>query len=491
MDDPTSFERVSIWKRWHTAGWALGYAALALGLQFKISSAPYDEDSAYHVAVGRLIHEHGLLRSFPWTPFSWLADHYADKELLLHLLLAPLSGLEWITAAKLVAALLEAALLLSLYWVLRRERVWGAGLWALAPLLVCEVFVFRFSLLRPHLMSIALVCLLLWAAARRRVVAVAVLSALFPLCYIAWQLPLVAVFFAELAQVLAGRRVNWRTGAAAVLGLLLGLALHPNGLELIRLNWIVLVDILLKGAWGGAAQFELGKEFGPFTPAEWARWLVLVTAVVVAAGVLAWRTRRNEPIALAYTLAAVAFGLLTVRTARFAEYFVPLSVAALALASAAWRPRAMLGLVLLAGLGYTAPAKVETIKALGARREKIPPALATWLQERIPVGAQVFSCEWGYTGSYLLALPERRFIVALDPTLFYIKDPELYLTWYRLPREAPLESAQIVRERFGARFVLCAADERFRKFFMRLAGSRGVKTLLIDEQWMLFELEQV
>lgn len=79
--------------RWPIAAWAAVYVAIAAIIQFGFVSIPYDSDTAYHVAVGRLIREHGILHAFPWTPFSWLADHYADKELLFHLLFVPLAGL--------------------------------------------------------------------------------------------------------------------------------------------------------------------------------------------------------------------------------------------------------------------------------------------------------------------------------------------------------------------------------------------------------------
>lgn len=70
-----------------TLAWPAAYLAVAGLLQASIP-VPWDEDTAYHVAVGRLLRTHGILHAFPWTPFSWLAEHYADKELGFHLLYA-------------------------------------------------------------------------------------------------------------------------------------------------------------------------------------------------------------------------------------------------------------------------------------------------------------------------------------------------------------------------------------------------------------------
>ena len=110
--DPTISQRTVLFPAPRYAplfAWAALYLAIAYVIQFHIVSVPIDADTAYHAAVGRLLYEHGILRSFPWTPFSWLSDHYADKELLFHLLFAPLSGLGWITASAPVPATRKGA----------------------------------------------------------------------------------------------------------------------------------------------------------------------------------------------------------------------------------------------------------------------------------------------------------------------------------------------------------------------------------------------
>ena len=73
-------------------------------------------------------------------------------------------------------------------------------------------------------------------------------------------------------------------------------------------------------------------EFNPFSWSQWAALLILVVAIATAALFLALRQRRVSNVSLAFALTALAFGLVTVRTARFTEYFVPFSVMAFALA---------------------------------------------------------------------------------------------------------------------------------------------------------------
>lgn len=477
--------------RWADVAFAAGALALVGALHVFFVRVPHDADSAYHAAVGELIRQHGILRAFPWTPMSWLADHYADKELLFHLFYAALSGFGWLVASRVVGTVCGAALLVALYAVLRAERVRLAALWAVLPLLVSSVFLFRFALVRPHLLSIALAIVVLWAASRRRLLVLALASLVYPWAYVAWILPLVLVGAAEVARVASGERPSWKPAAVALAGLGVGLALHPNAANLVRLASLVIGEILVVNAWGGRRGLELGTEFDPFPASQWISLLLLAVAVLVAALVLAWRHRRTSSTPLAFALAALAFGLATVRTARFAEYFVPLSVAALALALRhAGSPRLRLAPVALALLALLYQGREEASLLAGLREwpDRIPAYVAKVMQQAIPPGAQVFTCEWGLTGYLMRALPERRFLVALDPSLFRAKDPELYALWYAMTRRPPPEVARLVRERFGARYVVCFYDPQFEAFTERLSREPGVRTVLVSDDWNVYDL---
>jgi hypothetical protein len=464
------------------------FAAVAALVQFGFLEVTEDADTDFHVAVGRLIREHGLLREFPWTPFSLLAKQYADKELLLHLLFAPLADADPAWAANAVGTVLGTVVLTGAYAVLRMERVRHAWAWALVPLLASPVFVYRFSLVRPHLLSIALALVILWAASRERLVVLATAAAIYPWAYFAWQMPIVLAVFAEGARALAGRRPGWRAPAVAFGAVALGIALHPNSANLVRFNWVILADVLVRNAWGGRGGIELGDEFRAFTAREWLKLLVPPCLLLPAAAALAWRRRREASTALAFSLVALAFCTLTLRTARFAEYFVPFSVVALAITAGALRPRAAIAATLIACGAYSGREIATLLRDMSERPRRLTAEDAAAMQARIPPGAQVFTCEWGLTGTLMLALPERRFIVALDPTLFAVHDPDRYALWYRLPREGSPGMAKTIREVFGAQYVACFWDPRFRRFMNQLAFEPGVKTLLVSDFWNVYEL---
>ena len=470
--------------------WASIYLVIAAVIQFSVVSVPIDADTNFHAAVGSLIREHGILQAFPWTPFSWLSDHYADKELLFHLLFVPFIGLGWITASKVVGALLGAVLLFVIFLILRAEKVRFAGLWALLPVVTSDVFLYRFALVRPHLLSITLAILLLWAALRGRYLLLAAVSALYPWSYVAfWQLPIILLGIVEAARLLSGERMQWKPAAASAAGIVIGWALHPNAVNLLKFNWIVLVDVLLTNAWQSKEGIEMGLEFLPFSAMQWVQWLLAAVAMTVAGLVLGWRERKQDPALLVFALAALAFGILSARTARFAEYFIPFSAVTMAIASRTIPWRGITIAVFAVVLLYSAKPLSETVRDLGRKADMLPPQLASRLQQRIPVGSQVFTTEWGHTGTLMLALPDRKFIVALDPTLFLVRDPELYRLWYELPRHPRPGMAETIRKRFKARFVISLFDERFFNFYFQLSSEPGVKALLLSEEnWVVFDL---
>ncbi|HVP68117.1 MAG TPA: hypothetical protein VMT17_12725 [Anaeromyxobacteraceae bacterium] len=473
--------------RWSVVLWGAAYLAIAGLLQVN-ARVPWDADTSYHVAVARLLRAHGILHAFPWTPFSWLSDHYADKELLFHLVMAPFAGLDWTACAHVAGTLVGAATLFCSYLVLRSERVPGAGVWALLPLCASLVYAFRFTLVRPHVVSVALALVVLWAAARRAYAVLAVASALYPWAYVGWYLAIVLGVVAESARLAARKRPIWRTLAVVLVSLALGIALHPNGLDLFRLAWLVNVKLLIGTAWAGTPGLELGEEFRHFTLYEWWRYLgaaALATGVSLA---VSWRRRATDSVGLAFALGALAFGLLTLFTARFAEYFVPFAILSLALASRHVRWRPFTAAVTAGFLLYQGGPLVGLLRGLREREELIPDDVAAYLQARIPAGSQVFSCGWLLTGTMMLALPERKFIVALDPTLFFFKDPALYRLWFSIPRQPPPDLDEVIRKAFGARYVMCLRERRFEEFFERLESGPGVQTVLSSRFWKVYEL---
>jgi hypothetical protein len=479
-------------KHWQSIAWFGAFLLLVGFIQFSIP-VPMDGDTAYHAAVGQLIRAHGILHEFPWTPFSWLADHYADKELLFHLFFAALTGFGWLTASQIIGSLCGAGILMTIYLVLRREGVAWAWLWAVIPLAASHTFVYRFSIVRPHLLSIALAIIVLWAATRERLKILAAVSVIYPWAYVAWHLPVILAIIAATARFIATRKISWQPVLTAICGIAAGIALHPNSLNLARLFWIQIVEVLFRTAWGARAGFDLGLEFLPETPEGWGRGLLVAVIMGIVALKLSWRARKEDVLPLAFALTGFAFAIMTAKSSRFLEYFVPFATISLALAARPLSWRYLPHLVIAVSLVYTLSLNSSFLRSFSDSPDCLPAPVVTALREKIPPGAQVFTPDWASTGALMLALPERRFIVGLDPTFFFMKDPELYRLWYRIPHEAPADAVDLIKKHFHARYVVCFYPNRiisqeWSPFFERLSSDQRVKTFILDDLWLFFDL---
>jgi hypothetical protein len=121
---------------------------------------------------------------------------------------------------------------------------------------------------------------------------------------------------------------------------------------------------------------------------------------------------------------ALGFLVITLRTQRFIEHLAPFAVFALALS---WRPHrsSRLAPVLIAlGAVWIALFARHPIDLLRERSPTFSDQVAAALQQIVPEGEQIVSCEWHSTGEMMLALPARRFMVALDPVFFAMHDAD-------------------------------------------------------------------
>ncbi|HEY3256230.1 MAG TPA: hypothetical protein VGJ91_19865, partial [Polyangiaceae bacterium] len=435
-------------------GWWAIFLAAAAFLQL-IQVVPFDGDTSYHIAVARLTRQYGLLSEFPWTPWSWLADHYGDKELGFHLLIVPIATLSPKLIALVIGTLLGALVLGTVRAVLSAEGTRFAGVWALLALLCSGGFLVRIALVRPHLLAITLALWLTWAAVKGRTLHAALAGLLFPLCYVGWNQVPILLAIAACASWLADRRPAWRTYAATVGGLVAGVLVHPNFPNNARFAWLTSIDVLFGHAWTGTVGFEMGGEFKPLAAGALLRLLGVPILLALGASLLAWRHRKTDPLPLTFALAALAYLLVTLRTQRFLEYFVPFAVTAAGLA-ARWAPPRLDARLILAGSTlYTGLFGLGPVLQFRTRSELFPAAVSEGLRRAIPLGARVCTCDWEFTGEMMLALPERAFLVALDPVLFWKKDPDAYRAWFEMTHGGPGDPAHVIRDVLHSRYVLC------------------------------------
>jgi hypothetical protein len=504
--------------------------------------APWSYDEYYHLGMARELWSHFPLRSFPWTPFSLISEHFADGVPLFHLALMPLSG--WpIERAGLAGVLLGQAFVLTCLGVaLWRLRVRHAWFTMLGMATLGSLFALRFDMCRPQLLlggfSLLFLGLLVTGA---RPWGLAVVAAVFGLAHAGgwiaifytavwaaagWLLPAAAGAAAASGAAAAasasgaanasgaaraagaagessgparsGRRLLWLPVVWVAAGWLAGQLIHPNfpyNLRLMALANLV-VPFEASPAGNAALRSQIGEELAPPGLGILAeQWTIFLAPLVVAVTLLRERRLRTRA-TLTTALVAVAFLLLgALLLRRMLEVGAPLALLALAALVAERRRQGLGGLLgdwtawaavgaLLVGALWTA----TTIRRYGFGEVSAPQEMARWLGEHGRPGERVFTAQWADSAPLFYSAPRLQSLVALDPTLFFAKDPKLFQEYVDVIQGRRPQPARIIRERFGARWVTIWQVPVYERFAEQLVATPGVQLVYRDANYVIADL---
>jgi hypothetical protein len=447
-------------------GYWLGAAAVlaVLAAYFALFHLPprlvgsNDPDRYFHLALARMVAEGGWPRILPQVEDLGWGRFFPDKEFLFH----ALGGLAWKlggpVAVNLLVPLLGMGIGTVLYASLARLLPpWKAALLALLPLLLCPAFLFRITLLRPHLLAIFCFCLLLHALLSRRRWLAAVACAGFALSYHALYIPALALGLAALLLREPERRLP--TWAAAGAGLVAGIVCNPYFPDTLLMSWSIVKIALSMGMPPGMVP---GNELLPLGPAEYLYFfaglaLAVPLALVRMRGVATQGEERANYLFLALLSAALL--LLSLRSARATEYAIPATVLLL---GHWWRgepARRFAAAALLAMAAVQLPSSLRYLQDSWTLPQGGDTPLYFNALARLPAeadGGKLFTCEW-QTGSYVLyARPRLRFVDLLDPALLWQADPQRYRLRRALASGELRDPWRALREVFDADYVACA-----------------------------------
>lgn len=416
--------------------------AFLLSLWLHHDSALHDTDSYFHLAIGRLYAEEGVVDDLPALRMSLLRDGYGDKELLFHVALTPLlKVLPPLWAGRVALSLFAGLIAALLAWLASRFL----GRWALFfpfwLFFASTELTWRLVRLRPELLSLTLLLLAAWAMATRRDLLLGLIAAAYTLGYTAFHAfqGLVALVFVVFGLLEGGgfeagtaRRWPFRMLLYSWLGSGLGLILHPHFPKNLVVFWVQNVVFFAE-----KADLNVGSEIRPNTTDV---VLLVHLGLFCALGVLVLAARREDGAAgpepeldrrflVVFGVYTVAFGGLYLLMSRFSLYFWPFAGLALlfGLKVLGFAPgrylqlgsrRIQVGWGLLLALLLSTP---EALRQLATYRERTslgPNGARITDRERfsaaLPAGATV-AADWGPTATYLLWAPQGLYLNALDP----------------------------------------------------------------------------
>jgi hypothetical protein len=475
------------------------FSSLA-AVQFSTPDLP-DNDGYYHIKLAELMRTEGLRPAFPWLPLTILnAREYYDHHFLFHVALIPFTLGDLRLGAKWAAVGFASLAFLSIWWLLRSQRVPFSFLWAMGLLAVSEAFIYRMSITRAQSLSVAVLVVGLHLCLQGKFKWLAPLAFLYVWLYDAFPLLIAFALIYTLSVGLIERRIELRPLFYAGVGTLLGLFINPYFPH----NLVFIYNHLLPKL-SEATAVSVGSEWYPYNTNQLLENSLLSLAAF-ASGVLALglQGKRMDTRTAFSLFVALLFGLMLFQARRFIEYFPPFS---LIFAVFAWTPlvedflagghiRAArlpwrtwlvgggLLLVLVPGTWNTLQAAAESIQ--GAKPYGLYAEALAWLRQNTPAGERVFQTDWDDFPRLFFYNTHNTYLVGLDPTYLQLYNADLYDRWVEITDgKVPQPSGDILA-RFGSKYVI--TDLAHTRFIARANNDPGLEKVYEDEEAVVYRV---
>lgn len=486
---------------------------LLLGLQ--ASTVFSDPDSFYHAKMAVLMRDQGIIHDFPWLKLTVLGEHYTDQHFLYHVALIPfVTWLPPLLGVKLATVFFGALLATTVYWLLRSFNVRWAFAFVVILMLV-RPFVFRISLAKAPSTSLIFLLLGLGWILHYHVRRLFILAFTYVWYYGGFALLTVAAVTATTVSVLYNRLTHTQAHrvvdkifalvhqrarrhrirrthlwilVSVIGGTLAGIVFNPYFPSNLSFYMQQLVNI-------GVINFRnvigVGGEWYPYGTVELiagTAFISLLILLALASAMIRWRRPSKQTIT--FFLLTVFFFLLTIKSRRYVEYYVPFALIFSAFSlndtfggsgGAAWirelrrlfaPSRFMRGLIavvgacILFGVGYLGVRDYlgnwrDLRHGFPANRLEAP---SLWLAEHSPPGSRVVHSDWDEFPILFYYNSHNTYIVGLDPTFLYKADEDRYWTWVDITLGRYTGDVYAaVTETLESRYVLIAGNHEAMK----------------------------
>jgi|HubBroStandDraft_6_1064221.scaffolds.fasta_scaffold14413_2 hypothetical protein len=460
---------------------------LILAVMVKIEfggKAILDNDGYYHIRWSKMLRQSAPhLPKFTWLPLTTLDEtHYVDHHFLFHVLLMPFTFGDLRIGAKLAAAVFSSLALTALFWLLVAYGVPYRWLWLVPLVASSEPFLYRMSMTRAPSLSLVLLALGAYLVLERKWIWLGASGFVFVWLYSLFPLLLAFAAAYSVAVYLAERRIDLWAPVSCAVGIVGGLVINPYFPK----NLILLKEHLDKVA--TSYPVDVGVEWYPYDT-----WVILggsvVAFVLFFAAFLAfdYRERKEDIKPLFFLLISTMLLLIAFKSRRFIEYWPPFAVLLAAFTFGprlagkreSWFPRIRDRAIAAVAAALVAEVLilVMVLNVYQARKdvadESSPFAYrgaCEWLVDNTPEGSMVFNTDWDDFPALFYYDSHNKYIVGLDPTYLYDRDPEMWKVYAEVTLGNEDNPAPIIRDRFGAEYVVTSSQHTD---FMQAAEDSG------------------
>jgi hypothetical protein len=473
-------------------------------VQFVTPDMP-DNDGFYHIKLAWLMRTEGLKPEFPYLPLSILNENgFYDHHFLFHVALIPFTFGDLRMGAKWAAVLFASLAFLSVWYLLHRQRVPYAWLWALGLLGISEAFLFRMSITRAQSLSLATLALGTAWLLEGKYRHLAVLGFIYVWMYDAFPLLIALAVLHFLAVALTEHRFEFRPLLYTFLGIILGMLINPYFPDNLIFSYHHMLPKL-----ADATSVRVGNEWYPYDTKQ-----ILENSfpalIAFASGVLAMGLsgrKMDARIALGL-FASLLFGLMLFQARRFVEYFPPFALifaafawsplfdAATAPAPAASSPQPrsanilqhlpVTGLALAVLVGISLSISSARAAVDGSKPHGLYANASLWLEKNTPAQSRVFQTDWDDFPRLFYYNTHNTYLIGLDPTYLQLYDARLYDLWVEITQGDVENPSQVIATTFDSQYI--HTDLNHGDFLQVAARDSGLQEVYRDDQAVIFKV---
>lgn len=466
-------------------------------IQFSTPDLP-DNDGFYHIKLAWLMRTESLKPDFIWLPMSILNQRdFYDHHFLYHVALIPFTFGDLRVGAKLAAVTFASLAFIAIWFLLDRQKIPFAWLWALALFGISDAFLYRMSISRAQSLSLGIMALgLLWMF-EGKYKHLAVLSFFYVWTYNAFPLMLALAGIYTTAILLMQKRLDLRPILFVGVGIIAGLVINPYFPNNLTFTYHHFLSKLQLGE-----SIKVGNEWYPYDTAQIMENSMLALAAFVSGTLaLGLAGRKMETQTATVFLVAVLFGVMMFNARRFVEYFPPFALIFAALAWSAvfdfenhlqkWKgkaqafaPMIVLALVIVFGVIKVIPAVQNQLAK--SKPYDIYAGASLYLLQNTQQGELIFQTDWDDFPRLFYYNTYNTYLAGLDPTYMQLYDAELYNEWVSITRGEVDNPSELIRSKFGARYVV--SDLNHADFIERAENDPNMQEVYRDKQSILFEV---
>lgn len=496
------------------------FFSLILGYFIFLQAYPTfpDPDSFYHIKMSVLMQKDLLIQEFPWIQQADFTHNFADHQFLYHLLLIPFTYFfSPLWGGKIATVIFATLAVAFFYYFLKKWRIKSPLFYTLI-LISSSPFIFRLNLAKTTALSLVILLLainFLWQKKYRALISVSFLYVWF---YGGWSLLLILLFCHLISEFIINKKLDWKPLAAIGSGLLLGLLINPFFPHNIQFYWQQMIQI---GLVNYQNQIQVGMEWYPYKLLDLlANNIFIFLLAILSLAFLIFKIKNNQKVdfkkgdeifikIFTLNIFAVILFLLTLKSQRFVEYFVPLGILASAFLVDALLPKnfsysqeiiktyknkekinlALIFYLIITFVLFFALNTVEINKQMTRRYSwTYLQNSSEWLKQNTPPHSLIFHALWSDWPMLFYHNSQNYYLSGLDPTFFYLKNPKLYEEWVKIGHgQIITDLAKKIKTDFGTKWILVKNNET--EFLSALKQSPNLKLRFADQEAQIYEIQ--